>query len=140
MIYEYFRVTSVHDTVLFSITLRNDDVQEFDTRWSEIPLSMSKIPTDDVLESLYNLRIRKFDQLQTVLELHELEIHQKKSKPDCQRLKTMVKESIDQKIRARNFEARSERIDTGAVVKDRRDQRGVAQGLGECYQRKANGM
>ena len=41
-------------------------------------------------------------------------------------MKTMVKESIDQKIRARNFEARSERIDTGAVVKDRRDQRGVA--------------
>ena len=36
MIYGYFRVTGAHDTVLdyaglFSITLRNDDVQEFDT-------------------------------------------------------------------------------------------------------------
>ena len=36
MIYEYFRVTSAHDTVLdyadlFTITLRNDNVQEFDT-------------------------------------------------------------------------------------------------------------
>ena len=81
-----------------------------------------------------------FDQLKTVLGLHELEIHQKKSTPDCQRSKTMVKESIDQKIRARNFEARSERIDTGAVVKDRRDQRGVARGLGECCQWKAKGM
>ena len=41
MIYDYFRVTGAHDTVLacadfFSITLRNDNVQEFDTRWDEI--------------------------------------------------------------------------------------------------------
>ena len=37
MIYDYFRVTGAHDTVLdyadlSSITLRNNDVQEFDTR------------------------------------------------------------------------------------------------------------
>ena len=63
MIYDYFRVTGAHDTVLdyadlFSVTLRNDNVQEFDTRWDEVLLSMSKIPSDDVLESLYKLRIR----------------------------------------------------------------------------------
>ena len=57
---------------------------------------MSKIITDDVLKSLCNLRIRKFDQRKTVLELHELEIHQTISKRDCQSLKPMVKESIDQ--------------------------------------------
>ena len=64
MICEYFRVAGAHDTVLdyadlFNITLRNDDVQEFDTRLDEFFLSMSKIPTDDVLESLYKLRIRE---------------------------------------------------------------------------------
>ena len=64
MIYNYFRVTGAHDTVLdyadlFSITLRNDDVQDFDTRWDEILLSMTKIPSDDVMESLYKLRIRE---------------------------------------------------------------------------------
>ena len=58
MIYDYFRVTGAHHRVLdyadfFSITLRNDNVQEFDTRWDEIPLSMTKIPSDDILESLY---------------------------------------------------------------------------------------
>ena len=47
MIYDYFRVTGAHETVLeyadlFTITLRNDDVQEFDTRWDEILLSMTK--------------------------------------------------------------------------------------------------
>ena len=48
MIYDYFRVTHAHDTVLdyadlFAITLRNDEVQELDTRWDEIVLSMTKI-------------------------------------------------------------------------------------------------
>ena len=57
MIYDYFRVTGAHDTILdsadlFSITLRNDDVLEFDTRWDEMRLSMTKIPTDDVLEKV----------------------------------------------------------------------------------------
>ena len=68
MIYDYFRVTGAHDTVsdqadLFSITLHDDNIQEFDTRWNEVPLSMSKSPSDDNLESLYKLRIRESAQL-----------------------------------------------------------------------------
>ena len=99
MICDYFRVTGAHDTVLvyadlFSIDLRNDDVQEFDTRWDEILLPMSKIPPDDILESLYKLRIRESDQLKTVLALY-----QKILVPDYQQLKTMVKRSVDQKLR-----------------------------------------
>ena len=40
MIYDYFRVTGVHDSVenyadLFTVSLRNDDIQEFDSRESE---------------------------------------------------------------------------------------------------------
>ena len=82
---------------------------------------MSKIPSDDVLESLYKLRIRESDQLKTVLELYDMEIHQKISKPDYQKLNTMVKRSIDQKLlRLRNFDARNEKIETGAVVTSRR--------------------
>ena len=47
IIYDYFRMTGAHDTVLdyadlFSVTLRDDNVQEFDTRWDEVWLSMSK--------------------------------------------------------------------------------------------------
>ena len=52
-------------------------------------LSMSKIPTDDILESLYKLRIRESDQLKTLLELFK--IHHKISKPDYHKLKTLVK-------------------------------------------------
>ena len=46
LIYEYFRVT------------RNDNIQEFDTEWDEILLSMTQIPSDDILEKLCKLRIR----------------------------------------------------------------------------------
>ena len=108
MIYDYFRVTGAHDTVLdyvylFCVTLHDDNIQEFDTRWDEVLRSMSKIPSDDILEGLYKLRIRESEQLKTVLELYDLEIHQKKAGPDYHRLRTMVKRSIEQDIRNKNF-------------------------------------
>ena len=60
MIYDNFRVIGAHDPVLdyadlFSVTLHDDDVQEFDARWDEVLLSMSEIPSDDILESLYKV-------------------------------------------------------------------------------------
>ena len=82
-------------------------------------LSMSKIPSDYVLESLYKMKIRESEQLKTVLELYDMEVHQKISMLNYQQLKTMVKRSIDQKLRSRNFDARHGRIETRAVVKNR---------------------
>ena len=145
MIYDNFRVTGAHDTVLdyadlFTITLRNDDVQEFDTRWDEILSSVSKIPTDDALESLYRLWIRVSEQLKTVLELNGMEIHRQISMPEYQKLKTMVKRSTDQKLRLRNFHARHGKIETGAVVTNRRDHRGVERRQQNCYHWKAKGQ
>ena len=78
---------------------------------------MSKMPSDDVLESLRKLRKRESAQLKTVLWLYDMEIHQK--------------------LRLRNFDARNERIETGAVVTIRKGQRGVGRGQGECHQWKA---
>ena len=103
LIYDYFRVTGANDSVenyadLFTIALRNDDIQEFESKWDGIFLSMTKIPPDDILEGLYKLRIREFEKLKTVLELYDLEIHQKKAGPDYHRLKTMVKRSVEQEI------------------------------------------
>ena len=45
-----------------------------------------------------------------------------------QKLKTMVKKCLDQKIRARNFETRNERIKTGALVKTCEGNRSVLRG------------
>ena len=94
--------------------------RKFDTRWNEVLFFMSKIPSDDVFESVYKLRIRESAQLKTILELYDMEIHQKISMPNYQKLKTMVKRSIDQKLRLRNFDARHGRIETGAVIKNRK--------------------
>ena len=53
------------------------------------------------------LRIRESEKLKTLLEMYDLEIHQKKTGPDYHRLKTMVKRSIEQDIRNKNFGARN---------------------------------
>ena len=142
MISDYFRITGAHGTVLdeadlFSVTLHDDNIQEFDTRWDEILLSMTKIQPDDILESLYKLRVRESDQLKTGLELCDMEIHQKMSMPNDQKLRTVVKRSIDQKLRFRNFDARNERIEKGAVVTSRRRLGSVERGQGVFYQWKA---
>ena len=60
LIYEYFQVTGANDSFenyadLFAIVLRNDDIQEFDSKWDGILLTMTKIPSDDILEGLYKL-------------------------------------------------------------------------------------
>ena len=104
LIYEYLRVTGANDSVenhadLFTIGLRNDDIQEFDSKWDGILLSMTKTPPDDILGGLYKLRTRESEKLKTVLELYDLEIHQKKIGPDYHRLKTMVKRSIERSPR-----------------------------------------
>ena len=79
---------------------------------------MTKIPPDDILEGLYKLRIRESEKLKTVLELYDLEIHQKKIGPDYHRLKTMVKRSIEQDIRNKIFGARNGNYERNAVVKN----------------------
>ena len=107
--------------------------------YSVLLLSVNKAPTDDVLQSLYKLRFRESDQLKTVSETHEIEIHQKMSKPEYQRLEIMVKRTLEQKIKSGNFQARNERNGIGAVFKNRREKRGGERGRGECYQWRASG-
>ena len=78
--------------------------------------------------------------MKTVLELYNLEIHQKKSKPDHHRLKTMVKRSIEQDPRTRNFEARIGRIESNMLVKDPREQRPFLKAHFDCWRRKTTGQ
>ena len=85
-IYDYFRVTGLDDSALdyadfFSVVLRNDNIEEFDTRWNDNLSSMEQFPPDDILESLYKLRIQTSEKLNTMVELYNVEIHQKKAKP-----------------------------------------------------------
>ena len=139
------RVTGANDSVenyadLFTVALRNDDFQEFDSKWDGFFLTVTKIPPDDILENLYKLRIRGSEKLKTVLELYNVEIHQKKAEPDYHRLNTMVKRSIEQNLRFKNFEARNGNYGTNAVVKNQVTKQREQRRLGDCWQWKANGQ
>ena len=143
LIYDYFRVTGANDPVknyadLFTIGLRNDDIQEFDSKWDGILLLMTKITADDILEGLDKLRIRKSEKLKTVLELYDLEIHQKKKEPGYHSLKTMVKRSIEQDLRNRNFGARNGNYERNVVVKNQGTKQRGQRILGDCWQWEAN--
>ena len=145
LIYEYFPGHWADDSVdnhadLRTIVLGNDDIQEFDSKWDGILLSMTKIPHDDILEGLYTLRIRESEKLKTVLELYDLETHQKKLGPDYHRLKTMLKRSIEQEIRNKNFGSRNGNFEKNAVVKNQGTKRRVQRILGDCWQWETNGQ
>ena len=71
-----FLITPIYSVFLFAMTIVRNSIRG-ETKFL---LSMSKVPTDDVLESLCKLRTRESDQVKTVLEIHEMEIHQKMSK------------------------------------------------------------
>ena len=101
---------------------------------------MTKIPHDDILEGLYKLRIRESEKLKTVLELYDLETHQKKLGPDYHRLKAMVKRSIEQEIRNKNFGARIGNFEKNAVVKNQGTKQRVQRILGDCWQWETNGQ
>ena len=114
MIHEYFLVTGTHEpnlhfSDLMSVTKRGDHFEGFDTRWDEVLLSTHEVPSGSILESLYKMRIRESDPLKTLLAIFEQDIEQKSNMPPSyQRLKIMVTKFLDQKMRARNFEARDE--------------------------------
>ena len=125
MIYDYFRVTRANDSVenyanLITIVPRNDDIQEFDSK--------------------FKLRIRESEKLKTVLELYDLEIHQKKLGPDYHRLKAMVKRSIEQEIRNKIFGIRSGNFEKNAVVKNQGTKQRGQRILGDCGQWETNGQ
>ena len=97
-------------------------------------LSMTQIPSDDILESLHKLRIRESEKRKTVLQLYNMETHQKKAGPDYHRLKTMVKRSIEQILRMKNFEARNGNYETCAVVKNQETKQRQQRSPRDCWQ------
>ena len=101
---------------------------------------MTKIPPDDILEGLYKLRTRESEKLKTILELYDLEIHQKKLGPDYHRLKTMVKRSIEQEIRNKNFGARNENYEKTPWSRIREQKQRAQIIFGDCWELESNGQ
>ena len=60
--------------------------------------------------------------------------------PDYHRLKTMVKRSIEQNLRIKNFEARNGNYERNAVVKNQGTEQREQRTPGDCWQWNANGQ
>ena len=69
-----------------------------------------------------------------------MEIHQKKAGPDYHRLKTMVKRSIEQYTRNKNFGARNGNYERNAVVKNQLTKQRGQRILEDCWQWKTHGQ
>ena len=83
LIYEYFRVTGILDSVenyadLFTIAPRNDDLQEFDSKWDGFFCQRQKSHLMTSWKDCTKIRTRESEKLKTVLALYKMEIHQKK--------------------------------------------------------------
>ena len=140
MTYEYCWMTGTHEDILdfsdlFSVVFRGDDVQGFDTRWGVVLLSTLEVPSDNIVVTLYRMSFRKPDPLKTVWALYEQDVEQKNAHPSYQRLKTMVQKFLDQKMRARNLDARNERTVTGTMSTSRNKGKSVSvdRKQGDCY-------
>ena len=95
MIYDDFRVIGAHDTVLdyadlFSVILRDDNVLNSVQDGMKFYYLCQRFHPMMFLESLYKLGIRESDQLKTVLEMYDMEIHQKILMPNYQKFETMM--------------------------------------------------
>ena len=72
--------------LIYQISSQRGDTQDFDTRWGQALPAASEIPKENVLESLYKMRIRESVQLRTVLAMYEQEIERDLEMPSFQRL------------------------------------------------------
>ena len=74
------------------------------------------------------------------MELYDLETLQKKLGPNYHRLKTMVKKSIEQEIRNKNFGNRNGNFEKNAVVKNQGTKQRAQRIFGDCWQWETNGQ
>ena len=146
MIYEHFRATGAYEAALglsdlFNFRLHNDDVQDFDVRWDQALLSASAIPSDVILEGLCKSKLQDSVQLQTVLALYDQEVARNNGTPNYPLIKTAVKHHVDQMMRNRNFKARNDVVERGAVTKGQKGNKAcVERKVGQCFQWKAHGQ
>ena len=84
---------------------------------------MSKVPKDDILESMYNTELNDSEQLKNTFALCNQDTVQQNESTRYTRLKNMVKRYLDQITQDRNFDARNDRTASGASIRRKADER-----------------
>ena len=107
-----YKIMLIYSLLLFMMTTFRNSIQD----GTKFYCLCKKFPPMKPWKVCTNWGIRESAQLKNVLELYDVEIHQKIPVPNYQKLKTTVKSSVDQKLRLRNFDARHGKIESGAVI------------------------
>ena len=142
VIYEYFPVTGAHGAVfedkdLFSITLQGADIRDFDDRCDQAfsgIISQRQFSGKFVQDASASVCATP----DSVVAKYEQEILQDRSRPNYQKLQTMVRTHMDQMFRTRHFKVWSDRFETGVLVKTQKGGMSVLQG--EWYQCNSKGL
>ena len=127
---------------LFTFSLQNDDVQDFDVQWDQALSSASEMPSDVILEGMYKSKLQDSVQLQTVLALYDQESVRKNGQTSYLRLKTSEKLFFYQMMRTRNLRVRNDVVERGSVLTSQKGKKAdVERKVGECFQwEKAHGQ
>ena len=101
---------------------------------------MTKIPPDDILEGFFKLRIRESEKLKTVLELYDLEIHQKKNRTWLSHIEDNGEEKYRARYSKQEFWGQTWNCEKNAVVKNQGTKQRGQRILGDCWQWESNGQ
>ena len=145
MVYDYFRVTGAHDTVL---DYADYSLSNFTTITSKMSIQ-DGMKLCCLCQRFHPMMSWKVCTNCEHVTLSSSELYwncttwrfiRRYRCPIIKKLNTMVKRSINQKLRLRNFDARHQKIETGAVVKNLKGLSGVEGGKGTCQQWKDKGQ
>ena len=72
---------------LVSMSLQNEDVQDFDVRWDHSLLTVNEMPSDVILEGQHKSKLQNSVQLRTVMALYDQDVARNNRTPNYQLLK-----------------------------------------------------
>ena len=117
---------------------RTTNTQVFVVRCDQALLSAGETPANG-LGRIVQVKIAV--QIQTVLALYGQETPRNNGQPRYQMLEASLRLHVDQTMRTRNFRARNDTVERGAITKGRKGKKAyVVTKVGECFQSKAHGQ
>ena len=93
MIYEYLRIicTNKWTSKTTNVTLRGNDVQGFETKRDDVLLLVKETPNEDVLKSMYKMRLGGSEQFRTIFAMYSQDTVSQHEPANFPRFKNMVK-------------------------------------------------
>ena len=136
MINDHFKISGTREAFLdfkdpLRVQMKNDNVQGFDTKWSEVRLSMSRVPDEDKKEILYSEQLQYSEEVKPLMAVSQQDTVQKKYRPVVLDLHLLVSRCVEQKIRDNHLNARNEDRSPQGAAAWKGNPRGNPNGNGE---------